>query len=105
MFIIKGCNIFPIQIERVLMRIPEVGQDYLIVLESTDDNDEMRIEVELHPDCFTDDFAALEQLRRRIALAVRDEVLVTPRVKLVEPGKLPKAEGKAVRVRDERTVQ
>ena len=105
MFIIKGCNIFPIQIERVLMRIPEVGQDYLIVLETSADNDEMRIEVELQPDCFTGDFAALEQLRRRIANAVRDEVLVTPHVKLLEPGKLPKAEGKAVRVRDERKVQ
>jgi len=103
MFIIKGCNIFPIQIEKVLMRIPEVGQDYLVTLHTVEGTDEMTVEVELHPDCFRDDFGALEQLRRRIAAEVRDEILVTPLVKLAEPGKLPRTEGKAVRVRDERT--
>jgi phenylacetate-CoA ligase len=102
MFIIKGCNVFPIQVERVLMRIPEVGQDYLIVLHSATGADEMTIEVELRAECFSGDFGALEQLRRRIAAQIRDEVMVTPQVKLVEPGKLPRSEGKAVRVRDER---
>ena len=62
----------------------------------------MTIEVELRPECFEGDFGALEQLRRRIAAQIRDEVMVTPQVKLVEPGKLPRSEGKAVRVRDER---
>jgi len=102
MFIIKGCNVFPIQVERVLMRFAELGQDYLIVLDSLDGNDEMHLEVELRPEAFNDDFNALEKLRRRIATAVRDEVMVTPQVKLLEPGKLPKSEGKAVRVRDQR---
>jgi phenylacetate-CoA ligase len=102
MFIIKGCNVFPIQVEKVLMRVPEVGQDYLIVLHSAAGADEMTIEVELRPECFEGDFGALEQLRRRIAAQIRDEVMVTPQVKLVEPGKLPRSEGKAVRVRDER---
>ena len=102
MFIIKGCNVFPIQIERVLMRFPEVGQDYLIVLHSAEGADEMTIEVELRAESFTGDFAATEHLRQRLAAAVRDEVLVTPRVKLVEPGTLAQGEGKAVRVRDER---
>ncbi|MBN2451938.1 MAG: phenylacetate--CoA ligase, partial [Lentisphaeria bacterium] len=49
MFIIKGCNVFPIQIESVLMGIPEVGNDYLIVLETLAGVDEMTIEVEVHP--------------------------------------------------------
>ncbi len=102
MFIIKGCNVFPIQVERVIMRFAELGQDYLIILDSLDGNDEMHLEVELRPEGFTDDFNALEKLRRRIAAAVRDEILVTPQVKLLEPGKLPKSEGKAVRVRDQR---
>ncbi len=102
MFIIKGCNIFPIQIEQVLMRIPEVRQDYLVTLKTVGGNDEMTIEVELQPECFRDDFGALEQLRQRIASEIRDEVLVTPLVKLAEPGTLPRSEGKAVRVRDER---
>ena len=100
MLIVRGCNIFPIQIERVLMDIPQLGSDYLIVLETKDDNDQITVEVELGRDGFTDDFAELEALRKTITHRVRDEVLVTPRVKLVEPGALPKPPGKAVRVRD-----
>lgn len=102
MFIIKGCNVFPMQVERVLMRIAEVGHDYLIVLETDEGVDTMTVQVEVHPEWFTGDFAPLEKLRRQIIHDLRDEVLVTPRVHLVEPGALPKAQGKAVRVRDAR---
>lgn len=102
MFIVKGCNIFPIQIEKVLMRIPEVGHDFLIVLETRNGVDDMRVEVEVNPDRFTGDFALLENARRRIAADIHDEVMVTPQVRLVEPGSLPKPEGKAVRVQDRR---
>jgi phenylacetate-CoA ligase len=100
MFIIKGCNVFPMQIEQVLMRIPEVGHDYQIVLETRNDLDEMVLKVEVHPDSFTGDWSMLEGLQRLIAVKIRDEILVTPKVKLVEPGTLPKQEGKAVRVQD-----
>ncbi len=100
MFIIKGCNVFPMQIEQVLLRIPQVGNDYAIVLETVEGVDQMLIEVEVHPEWFTGNLEDLEKLSRRIAAEVRDEVLVTPKVKLVEPGALPKPEGKAVRVRD-----
>jgi phenylacetate-CoA ligase len=100
MLIVRGCNIFPIQIEKVLMDIPQLGSDYVIVLETKDDNDQLTLEVEISREWFTDDFAQLESLRKTISHRIRDEVLVTPRVKLVEPGALPKPEGKAVRVRD-----
>ncbi|MDX9981458.1 MAG: phenylacetate--CoA ligase [Lentisphaeria bacterium] len=100
MFIIRGCNVFPIQVEKVLMEIPQVGNDYVIVLETKEDNDQMTIEVEVSREWFTDDYGKLEALRRLISHRVRDEVLVTPHVRLVEPGALPKSEGKAVRVRD-----
>ncbi len=100
MFIVKGVNVFPMQIEGVLMRIPEVGHDYLIVLDRVHGLDTLVIRVELHATSFTGDFAALEKLRDRISREIRDEILVTPKVELVEPGALPKPEGKAVRVRD-----
>ena len=100
MFIIKGCNVFPMQIEGVLMRFPQVGNDYVILLERRGDLDEMVIKVEVHREWFTDDVRPLEELRRKIAAQVRDEILVTPIVELVEPGGLPKPEGKAVRLQD-----
>ncbi len=100
MFIVKGCNIFPIQIERVLMRFPEIGSDWLIVIDTVEDNDELVVKVEVHADRFSGDLASLEHLRRRITHDIRDEVLVTPIVQLVEPGALPRSEGKAQRVQD-----
>jgi len=103
MFIIRGCNVFPIQVEKVLMRIPQVGHDYLILLQTLEGVDVMGIQVEVHKEWFTGDLGALEKLRKKITSDVRDEVLVTPRVELVEPGALPKPEGKAVRVKDLRT--
>ena len=102
MFIIKGCNVFPMQIEQVLMRIPQAASDYLIILETLGDNDELILQVEAHPEWFNGDFSKLEHVRQRIVREIHDEVLVTPIVQLVEPGSLPRAEGKAKRVDDRR---
>jgi len=100
MFIVKGCNIFPMQIEGVLMKIPEVGADYLITLDTINGSDEMIIEVEVKKDWFNGDITRLDKLSRMITGQIRDEVLVKPIVKLVEPNSLPKSEGKAVRVKE-----
>lgn len=99
MIILKGVNIFPIQIETILLQFKELSTDYLITLETVDTNDEMTIEVELN-DMFTDDYARLQALTREITRQLKDEILVTPRIKLLPKGALPKSEGKAVRVRD-----
>ncbi|MFR9565844.1 MAG: phenylacetate--CoA ligase [Rikenellaceae bacterium] len=102
MFIVKGVNIFPMQIEKILMQYKEVGTNYLITIETVGINDEIIIEVELGDDAFTDDYAALQGLNRAITRALRDEILVTPRLKFVSGGSLPVSEGKAVRVVDKR---
>jgi len=102
MFIMKGCNVFPMQIEGVLMKLPEVGDDYRIMLETIDDQDEMIVEVEVKKEWFKGDLAFLDKLQKYITRLIRDEVLVRPLIKLVEPGSIPKTEGKAVRVFDHR---
>ncbi len=99
MIILKGVNIFPIQIETILLQFKELSTDYLITLETKDTNDEMTIEVELN-EMFTDDYARLQSLTREITRQLKDEILVTPRIKLMPKGSLPKSEGKAVRVKD-----
>ncbi len=104
MFIVKGCNIFPMQIEGVLMKIPEVGADYLITLKTIDGNDEMIIEVEVKKDWFNGDISRLDKLTKQLTALIRDEVLVKPIIKLVEPNSLPKPEGKAVRVKELRVA-
>ena len=101
MIILKGVNIFPIQIETILMQFEELASDYLITLETVDDNDAMTVDVEMK-DLFIDDYGKLQALTREITRQLRDEILITPRVRLVPKNTLPKSEGKAVRVVDTR---
>ena len=102
MMILKGVNIFPIQIEKRLMEIPGVGTNFLIILDREDYNDQMTVKVEIQKEFFGGDLQQLEALRRRIVEELRSDILITPRVDLVEPDSLPKSEGKAVRVIDNR---
>ena len=103
MMVLKGVNIFPIQIEKILMQFPELANNYLITLTTDEDNDNMTVEVELE-ELFTDDYQRLLALSKSIQRALKDEILLTPHVKLVPKGSLPVAEGKAVRVVDKRKV-
>ncbi|HET58726.1 MAG TPA: phenylacetate--CoA ligase [Deltaproteobacteria bacterium] len=102
MLILKGVNIFPIQIEKKLMEIPGVGNNFLIILEREGYNDLMIVRVEVLREFFSGNLKQLEQLRRKITEELRSDILITPRVELVEPNTLPKTEGKAVRVIDNR---
>jgi phenylacetate-CoA ligase len=102
MMIIKGVNIFPIQIEKRLMEIPGVGNNFVIILEREGYDDYMTVKVEVQNEVFTGDLRPLENLRKRIVDELKADILITPRVKLVEPGSIPATEGKAIRVIDNR---
>ena len=102
MVIIKGVNIFPLQIDKVLMAMPEVGTHYLVELTRQDYSDQMLVKVEVQQNYFQEDLKYLKQLQKRITEALKSELLVTPRVELVEPNTLPRSEGKAQRVVDKR---
>ncbi len=102
MMILKGVNIFPIQIEKRLMGIPGVGVNFLIILDREHYNDQMTVKVEVRRDFFGGDLQQLEILRRRIVEELKSDILITPKVDLVEEDSLPKSEGKAVRVIDNR---
>jgi phenylacetate-CoA ligase len=102
MMILKGVNIFPIQIERKLLEIPGVGTNFVILLDRVDYNDSMTVKVEVQKEFFGGDLRQLEDLRRRIVEELKSDILITPRVDLVEPDSLPKSEGKAKRVIDNR---
>jgi phenylacetate-CoA ligase len=102
MLILKGVNIFPMQIEKKLMEIPDVGTNFLIILDRADFNDSMTVKVEVNKKYFAGDINQLENLRKKIAGELKAEILITPKVDLVEPDSIPKGEGKAVRVIDNR---
>ena len=71
MMILKGVNIFPIQIENILLQFKELGNEYLITLTNLDANDEMTVEVELND--FTDDYGFLQNLTKEITRQLKDE--------------------------------
>lgn len=99
MFIVKGVNIFPMQIEKILVQFSQLGSNYLITLETKNSQDEITVEVELS-DLSSDNYIELENVRKEITRQLKDEILVTPKLKLVKKGSLPQSEGKAVRVKD-----
>jgi phenylacetate-CoA ligase len=111
MIILKGVNIFPIQIEKILMQFKELSTDYLITLDTIPEGhqlpagDYMTVEVEMREGIFTDDYQAFQGLVKEITRQLKDEILITPKVRLVPKGALKASdEGKAVRVRDNRKL-
>jgi phenylacetate-CoA ligase len=102
MLIIKGSNIFPLQIEKKLMEISGVGTNFLIILDREGFNDSLTVKVEVNKKYFSGDMKQLDALRKKIVQELKSEILVTPKVDLVEPDSIPKGEGKAVRVIDNR---
>ncbi len=100
MLIVNGVNIFPIQIERTLMAIPEIGTNYLIEIRKENFMDRLTVKVELNEEVFRGTLAELERLQGRVAELLRAELGVRPQVRLVEAASLPVQEGKARRVYD-----
>ena len=101
MLIVRGVNIYPQQIESVLMSMPEIGRNYLIVLDGLD---ELTIKVELAEAGFTGQVEHLVHLQNEIASRLRAEILTKPKIELAPPGSLPVSEGKAKRVIDNRSL-
>jgi phenylacetate-CoA ligase len=104
MFIIKGVNVYPMQVESVLMDFKAVGGQYLIILENKGEADSMTVRAELSPEAAG--LSPLERagLARNLAKALRDELLVTPAVEILDPDGLPMTQGKAERVQDHRKL-
>lgn len=101
MLIVRGVNIYPQQIERVLMSLPSVGRNYQIVLDGLD---EMTVNVELAADGFDGHVEHMTRLQSEIVDRLRAEILTKPKVHLMPPGTLPVSEGKAKRVIDTRSL-
>ena len=102
MLIINGVNVFPSQIEEVIMKMPEIGNNYLIRVQKQGSLDKLTVKVEVTASLFSDDSRDLEHIRRRIQSDLQAVVFIRPAVELHEPGTLPVSQGKAVRVLDER---
>ncbi|HBG28728.1 MAG TPA: phenylacetate--CoA ligase [Phycisphaerales bacterium] len=102
MLIINGVNVFPSQIEEVIMKIPEVGTNYQIFVEKQGALDRLVVKVELYPKMFLGEAKQIDNLKSKIADELKASITIKPAIELHEQGALPAFEGKAVRVVDTR---
>ena len=104
MIVVRGINVFPSQIESVLMQIPEVGDHFQIVVAREGPMDVMTVKVEVTESTLSDRIGALMKLEERIAKQLRDVLMVNAKIELVEQGTLPRSSGKSKKVIDLRHV-
>ncbi len=104
MLIIRGVNVFPSQIESVLMEIEGVEPHYQLVVDRVDNLDTMTVMVEIGEHVFSDEVRMLQTLEKRITKNIKEYLGVSVKVKLVEPKTIARSEGKAKRVIDNRKL-
>ncbi len=104
MLIIRGVNVFPSQIEHVLMSIEGVEPHYLLIVSREGSLDVVEVQVEVSEDIFSDEVKVLEKLGKNIEREIKDLLGISCKVKLVEPKTIQRSEGKAKRVIDNRKL-
>ncbi|MBI5016664.1 MAG: phenylacetate--CoA ligase [Deltaproteobacteria bacterium] len=104
MLIIRGVNVFPSQIESVLLEVEEVEPHYQLVLEREGSLDVLTVVVEVGERTFSDEIKKLQSLEKRIETNIKEYCGVSAKVKLVEPKTITRSEGKAQRVIDNRMI-
>ena len=105
MLIIRGVNVFPSQIESVLLSVGQVEPYYMIHVDRVNNLDVMEIKVELSADAFSDSMRGIEELEAKIRASIESTLGIAAKVTFVEPSSLPRSEGKAKRVIDNRTLR
>ncbi|MDD3717136.1 MAG: phenylacetate--CoA ligase [Actinomycetota bacterium] len=104
MLIIRGVNVFPSQVEIVLMQIPGLSPHYQLVVDRVENLDVLEVQVEMSAEVFSDEIKQLEVLEKRIRDEVQSYLGVGVKVRLMEPRSIQRSEGKAVRVIDKRKI-
>ena len=104
MLIIRGVNVFPSQIESVLLEIGETAPHYLLIVDRKDNLDSLEVWVEMTQTMFSDEVKHIEDLERMIKKEIESTLGINAKVKLVEPKTIERSEGKAKRVIDKRKI-
>lgn len=104
MLVIRGVNVFPSQVESVILEVGGTEPHYLLIVDRKESLDELEIQVEVSPQMFSDKVKGLEDLEKKIYRRLESVLGISAKIKLVEPHTLPRSEGKAKRVIDRRKI-
>ncbi|NTW50923.1 MAG: phenylacetate--CoA ligase, partial [Chlorobiales bacterium] len=105
MLIIRGVNVFPSQVESVLLEMSETKPHYLLIVDRENNLDTLEVQVEVEDQFFSDEIKVLEALQKRIEANLASTLSVSAKVKLVEPNTIERSAGKAQRVIDKRKLK
>jgi phenylacetate-CoA ligase len=104
MLIVRGINVFPGQVESVLMQIPEVGEHFMIIVDRVNELDIMKVQIEITDEAFSDKINDMILLEKKVASALKHVLNIAVKVELVEKGTIPRSMGKAKKVIDNRNL-
>ncbi|MFA9382004.1 MAG: phenylacetate--CoA ligase family protein, partial [Acetanaerobacterium sp.] len=104
MLIIRGVNVFPSQVESVLLSLGQTSPHYILIVDRIDNLDTLEIQVEMSGEMFSDAVRHIEEQERKIRSAVESTLGIAARVRIVEPKTIARSEGKAKRVIDKRKL-
>jgi phenylacetate-CoA ligase len=104
MLIIRGVNVFPSQVESVILEMPEFEPHYLITVDRVNNTDTFQIQVEVRPEYYTDEISKILALKKKIAARMQSVIGIQPEIKIVEPRSIERSMGKAKHVIDNRKL-
>ena len=105
MLIIRGINVFPSQVESVILSMPQFEPVYMIVVDRKNNLDTMQVQVEVRKNFFSDDIGQMFEMRKGLADRLKSVISIKADVKLMEPGSIERSQGKSVRVIDKRNLK
>ncbi|MFA6813235.1 MAG: phenylacetate--CoA ligase, partial [Bacteroidaceae bacterium] len=105
MLIIRGVNVFPTQIESVILSLPEFDPNFLLIVDRINNTDVMELQVEVRPDYYSDEINKIVALKKKLGAALQSVLGLSVNVRLVEPRSIERSTGKAKRVIDKRVFK
>lgn len=105
MLIIRGINVFPSQIESVILSLPEFEPQYVLVVDRKGNLDTLQVQVEVRPELFTDDVRTIESFQKKLADKIRSVISISASVRVLFPGAIARSEGKGNHVIDNRKLK
>lgn len=104
MMIIRGVNVFPSQVESVILEMPEFEPHYLIIVDRVNNTDTIQIQVEVRPEFYSDEMGKILALKKKITAQMQSVIGIQPEIKIVEPRSIERSMGKAKHVIDNRKL-
>ena len=105
MLIIRGVNIFPSQVESVVLELPEFEPHYRPIVDRVNNLDTLEVQVEVRENYYSDEVGRMMELRKRIANRLHSVLGISAEIRLMEPHSIERSEGKSQRVIDKRVLK